>query len=193
MEEARRRRGPSRGGRGPARPPRARGPPGARRSSCAPRTPKPGASGKHAAAGARAHEPLARERLTRRGARAQPHEARARPAWRSRSPPPTRRLKAATARSASLSRQRAERAAQVGVDEQQRARRRGPLAGGERLALSEPLDAEHGGARGLGALRGAVPRASVDDEHLCVREVAREGGDGLADPLLLVPRRERGS
>ncbi len=134
----------------------------------------------------RPEEALARERLARRGARPQAHELA-----------PDALCDPEASAHATAERgdceiglalgERAQRAAEVRVGQEQWPRRRGALAGGERLALSEPLDAKHDRSSRLGALRGPILRAPVDDDHVGVREVATEGGDGLADPLLLVP------
>jgi hypothetical protein len=84
---------------------------------------------------------------------------------------------------------REKRPAEVSVNEQQRPRRRRPLAGREGLALAEPLEAENRGSGRLCARGGIVARAPVDDDQLRPGEVPPQGGDGLGDPVLLVSRR----
>ena len=106
-------------------------------------------------------------------------------------PPPTRRLNAATARSASLVGQRQERPAQVGVDKEERARAarraRRPRAprpcraarrGGRRRP--RPRRAPPSGPRSARRRRSPPPRGSRAGATATVS----------ADPVLLVPRRD---
>ena len=104
-------------------------------------------------------------------------------------PPPTRRVNAATRRSASPSAEGRKRPPQVGVAEEQRARRGHPLARAQRLALPSLLEAEDDRARVLRRRGGAVRGGSVDDEDLGVAELGPQGPDRLADSLRLIAGR----
>ena len=138
---------------------------------------------------ARADEPLPRERLAWRRAGAQAHEL---PAHTLRDPEtaPDPASEGGDREIGVALGERAQRAAQVRVGQEQRPRRRGTLAGGQRLPLPQPLDPEHERPGRLRALGRPVAGAPVDDDHLGVGEVAAQGGHGLADALLLVPRRD---
>jgi alkanesulfonate monooxygenase SsuD/methylene tetrahydromethanopterin reductase-like flavin-dependent oxidoreductase (luciferase family) len=77
-------------------------------------------------------------------------------------------------------------ALQVGVHEQEAARRRSALRCRQRLSLTAPREAQHGRACGLGALGGRVAGAVVGDDHLCARKLRAERLDGAGDRILLV-------
>ena len=152
---------------------------------------RPEARGERETGGPRARtdEPLPRERLARRRAGAQAHEL---PAHTLRDPEtaPDPASEGSDREIGVALGERAQRAAQVRVGQEQRPRRRGTLAGGQRLPLPQPLDPEHERPGRLRALGRPVAGAPVDDDHLGVGEVAAQGGHGLADALLLVPRRD---
>src|SRR6266545_4642191 len=82
-------------------------------------------------------------------------------------------------------------AAQVGVEEQQRARRRGPLRGRQRLPLAATREPEDDGAGLLGAVGRRVARAVVRDDHLGAGKRPAEGADRVGDRVLLVRSEER--
>ena len=84
--------------------------------------------------------------------------------------------------------QRREVAAEIGVAEQEVARRRLALTERQRLpfpAVREPNDARAGV---LGDARGRVARAVVGDDHLRLRELLPQLRDRRPDPRLLVAR-----
>ncbi len=83
--------------------------------------------------------------------------------------------------------QRSQVAAEVGVAQEQPARRRRPLGRRERLPLAQAAKREHGCAGGLGPLGRAVARAVVGDEHLRLRKPRTQRLHGLADRRFLVP------
>ena len=86
--------------------------------------------------------------------------------------------------------ERPERSTQVRVAEEQRARRRGTLTGGERLAFPRPVEPDHDCSCLLRPLGRRVRRPSDDHDHLGGRKVPPELRDRFADPALLVPRRD---
>ena len=138
-------------------------------------------------AGAGTDDPLAGERLPRCGARAEANELPPHPlgdAEASADPAPESRHREV---GVALD-ERPERPAQIGVAEEEPSRGRGALAGRQSLALAQPLDPDHDGARGLGPACRPVLGAPVDDEDLGLGEVLPQGGHGLPDPVLLVAR-----
>src|SRR5439155_4558508 len=80
-------------------------------------------------------------------------------------------------------REATERAAEIGVAEEQRARGSRPLRRRERLALAEAAESDDDCPRFLRTVRGRVAGCPVGDEDLGTRECIPQGADGLCDPL----------
>ena len=106
---------------------------------------------------------------------------------RPKPPPPPRALKAAIARSASLSVRAVQVSDDIGVAEEQWPRLEFPLGQGQRLALAAATEPQH--ARPCCLRDGGCPvaRAVVRNHDGRVRETGPQTLDRLADPLLLVP------
>jgi hypothetical protein len=83
---------------------------------------------------------------------------------------------------------RRERAAEIGVAEQQRPGRGRALACRKRLALAAPRKPDYDRSGLFGPLRCPVPRSAVDDDDRRPGKVAAKRRDRLGDPVRLVPR-----
>ena len=152
-------------------------------------TPKPAATGNSALRAPGESATLARERLPHASAGAA-LDQRSRNGLRDRRGRPRRAAsKTAIARSAPAVEQRPQVAAQVGVAEQERARRAHVALGErQRLPLAAARKPDDPRARGLGPGRRRVARAVVGDDDLGVGERLAQRRDRSADPLLLVAR-----
>jgi len=149
---------------------------------------EPGCERKAGGAGTLAEAALARERLAGREARPQEDEL---PRDALGDPEPTAHAAGERGHAkvgVSLG-EGCERSPQVGVAQEQRARRGHPLARAQRLALPSCFETQHDRAGLLRCRGGAVGGGSVDDEDLCVAELGPQGLDRLADPLHLIAGR----
>ena len=80
---------------------------------------------------------------------------------------------------------------EIGVAEEQRSLGRSTLGERQGLPLPAPREPEDAGARSFGLDGGAVAGAVVGDDHLRLRELLAQRGDGRADPALLVAGRDQ--
>ena len=87
--------------------------------------------------------------------------------------------------------ERRQVAAEIGVAEQDRARRRRPLGQRQRLPFSAVREAENPRAGCRRDVAGRIAGPVVGDDHLCVGKLPLQFGDGRPDPRRLVARGDR--
>src|SRR5207247_10457563 len=86
-----------------------------------------------------------------------------------------------------------ELAREIGVAQQQRARRGGAFGSRQGLSLATTRQPQDDGARFFGNVGGAVARTIVRDDHLRLRKRPAQPQDRRPDHSLLVPSRDEDS